>query len=157
MERPLEDVAKAGDPVDVLGEPLPVLLVRVELGVHGARSVHEEGGDVDPARVALHLDRCVELERLGLDVEPEPGERVGIAVEERRRAAADDAVERGDPLLTVEEELFGTGGRRTTPHGLSAALGLPHEQGTDGEAVVHRLHQSADLVPVPDVATLELG
>ena len=72
-------------------------------------------------------------------------------------AAADDAVERGDPLLTVEEELLGTGGRRATAHGLSAALGLPDEQGTDGEAVVQRLHQSADLVAVPDVAALELG
>ena len=48
-------------------------------------------------------------------------------------SAADDAVEGGDPLLTVEEELFGTGGRRATPHGLPAALGLPHEQCPTGK------------------------
>ena len=155
VELLLEHVAEPGDPVDVLGKPLAGHLC-AEQGVHGARTVDEEGGDVHPA--CIPSTNCsVELERLGLDVEPEPGERVGVAVEERRGSAADDAVEGGDPLLTVEEELLGTSGRATT-HGLPAPLGFPDQQCPDGEAVgQHLLHQPADLGPGRHVAALELG
>ncbi len=63
VEGALQDVAQPCDPVDVLGEPVTGLVVRAEQGIGRTRAVDEQRGDVDPPRVALHLDRRVELER----------------------------------------------------------------------------------------------
>ena len=114
--------------------------------------------DVDPERVVLHLQRRVELERLVVEVEVQPGECLGVAVEEPGRPAADDAVERGDPLLAVEQELDDAGGERPVAAGVGVlGPGRPDQQAADRVLAVEREHEAADLVAVPDVAALELG
>ena len=82
---------------------------------------HHELGDVDPKRVALHLDGLEELEGLVLEVEAQPREGLSVAVEERRRSAAGDAVERGHALLAVQDELHDPSGQRV----LAAVLRVP--------------------------------
>ena len=95
---------------------------------------------------------------LVVEVEVQPGERLGVAVEEAGRPAADQAVEAGDPLLAVEQELDGARGQGPVAAGPGVlGAGLPDEQAADGVLAVERLHQAADLVAVPDVAALELG
>src|SRR5690606_8044836 len=78
-------------------------------------------GDVDPEGVVAHLHRRVELERLIGQVEAQVRERRRIPIEEAGRTATDDAVERGDALLAVEEQVnrvAGWHGPVTTNHGL---------------------------------------
>src|SRR5690606_35626107 len=66
-------------------------------------------GHVDPEWIVAHLDRLEELELLCLQVEAQVREGFGVAIEEAWRLAADHAVERGDALLTVEQELHDSG------------------------------------------------
>jgi hypothetical protein len=99
----------------------------------------------------------VELELLGLDVEPQVAEGRGVALEERWRLAPDDPEQRRDALLPVEKQLLLTrDDRRATPNRLLAALGLPDEQRADRKAEIQRAHQPADLIAVPHVPALEL-
>lgn len=122
-----------------------------------ARPFFQQLRDVDPEGIVLHLHGLKELERLTGEVEAEPGEGLGVAVEELRRAAADDAVERRHALLAVEEQLDDTGGEwPVAAMGRRPRLGGPHEQPADGMAAIEGVEQTADLVAVPDVAALEL-
>ena len=61
--------------------------------------------DVDPQRVVAHLDGLVESESLLIDVKAQIGEGPRIALEESGRLAAHKAVERGDALLAVQQQL----------------------------------------------------
>jgi hypothetical protein len=149
----VEHVAEAVEAVDEVEEPR----MAVQPGRHRGGSTGEQGGDVDPERVVLHLDRAVELERLGLDVEPQVAERLRVALEEGGRRAADDAVQRGDALLAVQQQRTGAARRRRTTHRLARGVGLPHQQRADRVTLVQRAHQAAHLIAVPDVAALELG
>ena len=119
----VEHVANAEEAVDEIEEARMVL----QAGHHRGGSGGEQRGDVGPERVVLHLDRAVELERLGLDVEPQVPERLRIAFEEGGRRAADDAVQRGDALLAVEQQRAGAARRRHAPHRLVRGVGLPHQ------------------------------
>ena len=93
--------------------------------------VHSDG-DVDPPRVVPHLDRRVELERLVLEVEAQPGERLALPSKNRGRPAADDAVERRDPLLTVEDQdPEGRGDQGLAANQRAVGLGLPGQQAAD--------------------------
>jgi hypothetical protein len=74
-------------------------------------ALSHELGDIDPQRIVLHLDRLVELEDLAIQVEPQAGERLRVTFEELRRLAARHAVERGHPLLPVEQQLHDAGGQ----------------------------------------------
>ena len=114
--------------------------------------------DVDPAGVILHLHRLVELERLRFQVELQPGERLDVSVEEARRSTADHAVERRHALLTVEQQLHDSRGKRTVAAMIRGlGLGRPDQQPADRMAAVERIEQAADLVAVPNVAALKLG
>ena len=113
---------------------------------------------VDPKRIVLHLERAVEGELLAIEVEVQPGERLRVAVEELRRPAANDAVERGHPLLPVEQQLDHAGRDRTVAARVRVLRARgPDQEAADRIAPVKRLHQRAHLVAVPDVAALELG
>ena len=113
--------------------------------------------DVDPQRVVAHLDGLVESESLLIDVEAQVGEGPRIALEESGRLAAHKAVERGDALLAVQQQLdkarrqvlLAARGRRARWH-------RPDEQAADRIAMVQRLHKSPDLIAVPHEAALEL-
>ena len=57
--------------------------------------------DVDPHGIVQHPTWLVELERLIQQVKLQPGESLRIAIEECRRLAVNDPVQRRHPLLTV--------------------------------------------------------
>ena len=107
-----------------------------------------------------HLGRRIELERLILDIEAQPGKRLLVALEEGGRPSAGDAVEGRDPLLAVQDQYpegRGRGYRGLAPYQRTVRHGLPGEQAANRIAEVQGAHQPADLVAVPYVATLELG
>src|SRR5207247_5931463 len=90
------------EPVDVGVEVRSHIRNGIEPLDELTHAVLHEVAHADPQRVVLHLERRVELEGLILQVEVQARERPGVAVEEPRRLAANDAVERGDALLAVE-------------------------------------------------------
>ncbi len=86
------------------------------------------------------------------------GEGLRVAVEEFRRFSADDAVERSDALLAVEQELYrALEELLVVAHADSLGVRDPHEQGAHRVAAVERGHEAAHLVTVPHVAALEFG
>ena len=113
-------------------------------------------GDINPERVIAHLERLIELEALSIEMKPQPGERLDVAVEKLRRPTAHDAVQRGYPLLTVEQE-FDDACRERPVAAVSGRFGLgcPHEQATHRTAQVERREQFSNLVAVPDIPALE--
>ena len=91
-------------------------------------------------------------------MEAQPGECLGVAIEELRRPSAHHAVERGHSLLAVEQQLHDAGRERTVA-AMRRRLRFrgPDQQAAHRMAPVERIEQPADLVAVPDVAALELG
>ena len=77
---------------------------RADAFLHQARHV-------DPQGVILHLDRLVEAELLGVDVEVEPGERARLAVEELRWLSSHDSVQGRHSLLPVQQQLHDARGQ----------------------------------------------
>ncbi len=96
------------------------------------RSLLHQTGDIDPERIALHFDRLVKLKGLVVEVEPQPAKRFGIAVEKFRGLAAHHTIQRGDTLLSIEQELHYASGQWsiTTGRG-SAGIGGPDKQAAD--------------------------
>ncbi len=128
-------------------------------GRHGrADALLHEAGHIHPQGVALHLGGHVEAELLCLQVEVEAREGVRVAVEEPGGVAPDDAVEAGDALLAVQQELDHAGCQGpVSPRRGTQGLRGPHQQSTHGVALVEREHEASDLIPVPHIAALELG
>lgn len=153
VEVPLEELVQAVQPLQVHLE-----LVRLAGEPRDVRpeALGEQAGHVDPAVVVAHLGRRVELECLVLDVEAQPGERRRVAFEEGRRASPDHAVQRGDPLLAVQQQAPHTTTRGVPTHRLRVGLGLPEQQAADRITAVERPHETPDLVAVPHVSALEL-
>ena len=117
----------------------------------------QEPCDVDPKGIVLHLHRLEELERLAGKMESQPREGLGIAVEKLRRATANDAVERRHSLLAVKEQLHDPSRKGAlAPVVCRTGFSGPDEQPSDGMAAVEGVKKSADLVAVPDVASLKL-
>src|SRR5215218_8108825 len=86
------------------------------------------------------------------------GERRSISVEEAGWTTANDAVKRRDPLLPVEKQVdpaAGWSGCVPTRRRI-VDVGLPDQEAPDGMPAIERVHQAADLLPVPDVSALEL-
>ena len=158
VEVAFEHLPEPGQPLHVRDDPRLGIRVRVQRPDVLLEALREQRGDIDPSRVIAHLGRRVELERLILDVEAQPGERLLVALEEGGRPSAGDAVEGRDPLLAIQDQHPEGGGCR----GLAAdqravRQGLPGEQAANRIPEVQGAHQPADLVAVPHVATLELG
>jgi len=115
-------------------------------------------GDIDPARIVPHLRGGIELERLALEVEIQAREGLSVAVKKLRWLAADQAVERRDPLLAVEQELDAAGLEGLVPPSVGILrLRRPYQQAAHRMLPVERVHQPANLLAVPDIAPLELG
>ena len=118
----------------------------------------DQVGDIDPERIVLHLHRLVEGEDLLSEMEAEPGEGLGVAIEELRRLAAHHAIEGGHALLAIEQELHHASGQLAiAAMGGGLRLRGPDQQAADRMALVERIEQPAHLVAIPDVAPLELG
>src|SRR5262249_40096081 len=120
-------------------------------------SLSHQVGDVYPGRIVAHFERSVELKSLIFEIEAKASKRLRIAVEETRRATANDAVERGDTLLSIEEQIDTTRRDRAIAPciGILGAC-LPDEEAANGMPLVERGHEAAHLVAVPDIAALEL-
>ena len=160
MEIALEHLPEAGQPHHVRNDPRLGVRVRVQRADVPLEALREQRGDIDPPRVLAHLGRRIELERLILDIEAQPGKRLLVALEEGGRLSAGDAVEGRDPLLAVQDQYpegRGRGYRGLAPYQRTVCQGLPGEQAANRIAEVQGAHQPADLVAVPYVATLELG
>jgi hypothetical protein len=75
--------------------------------------------------------------------------------------AAHDGRERGDALLTVEEEFLATEGRLLLfdggCSGRNVTIGLPYEDAAAGVATIERVEEIPDSGGSPDVAPLEFG
>ncbi len=67
-----------------------------------------------------------------------------------------DPVERGNPLLTVQQQLDDPGSRIIVPP-MSRLVRLrgPHKQTPHRMPLVQGGHQSPNLIPIPDVAPLK--
>ena len=152
---------QATEPPDVLADFRRQGRLRAQAGHKLAQpgcSFLHQLRDIDPQRIILHLHRLIELEGLGIEMEAQPGEGLGVSIEELRRLAAHHAVERGHALLTIQQELHHAGGQRAiTAMRRRLGFGGPNEQATHRTAKVERREQLADLVAVPDIAALELG
>ena len=158
VEVALEHLPQPGQPLHVGDDPRLGLRVGVQRPDVVFETPREQRGDVDPPRVVAHLGGRVELERLILHVEPQPGERLLIALEEGGGPSAGDAVQGGDPLLAVEDQHpEGRGCRGLAADQRAVGLSLPGEQAANRVAEVQGPHEPTDLVAVPHVAALELG
>ena len=123
----------------------------------GSHTALDQFADIDPERIVLHLQLRVEFKRFVLEVEVEAGEYLGVVIEKRRWLSSDDAVQAGNPLLTVEQQFYAA--RREVA--VTSCFGgtrvrHPNQQAANGVLAVKGIHESAYLVVVPDVATLEL-
>ena len=132
-----------------------LLLQSRELAKKVAQASPKEVVDADPSRIFQHQRPLVEAEFLGLHVEVEVEEQ-GFGFVERRRLALEEGVKRGQPLLTVKQKKGASLLRRLGAAHLGRLVGLPEQQVPGRVAPVHRLHQPAHLVAVPDIAALEL-
>src|SRR5579883_2261166 len=113
--------------------------------------------DINPERVALHLERLEERKRLSIEMEAQASERRSVAVEEFRHLTANDAVECRHTLLAIEQQFHNTRGNRSVT-AMICRLGLcrPYQQPSDGVPAVEGIKQPAHLIAVPHVTALEL-
>ena len=111
---------------------------RHELTQPGSSFLHQLR-DINPERIIPHLHRLIKLKGLRIEMEPEPGERLGVPVEKLWRLATHHAVQRRHALLAVQQEFHHAGGERpfTTVHG-RFGFGGPHEQAAHRAAQVER-------------------
>ncbi len=126
---------------------------------HGrADALLHELGHIHPQGVSLHLGGHEEAELLCLQVEVKARKGVRIPVEELGGVAPDDAVETGDALLAIQQELDHAGRQGAiSPRRGAQGLRGPHQQAAHGVALVERKHQPPHLIPVPHISALELG
>jgi hypothetical protein len=121
----LEHVPQPGQPPHEGNDPRLGVRMGVQRRDVVLKAHREQRRHVDPARVVAHLGRRVELERLVLHVEPQPRECLLVALEEGGRATAGDPVQRGDPLLAVQDEdPVGGAGRDLAADQRPVGLGL---------------------------------
>jgi hypothetical protein len=114
--------------------------------------------DIDPQRIALHLLRLKEGERLHVEVKPEPSKRGRVAVEKLWWLPSHYTVERGDALLAVEQQLHNSGRQLA----VAPMVGCPRLRGPNKQTAhwvppIERAKQGAHLVAVPHIAALKLG
>jgi hypothetical protein len=102
----LEDLV---DAIDIAREGVVVAVSEVLQGASALRRVRRPSTWETSTQVAFPFifRRCVELEGLVLEIEVQPGKRIRVSLEELRSVAADDAVQGGGTLLTVEKQLDG--------------------------------------------------
>ena len=86
----------------------------------------------------------------------QPGESLRIAIEECRRLAVNDPVQRRHPLLTVQQQL----NRAVTRSRISSDLDAfrscdPDQQAPNWVPTVQRVHKPTHLLPVPYISPLE--
>ena len=113
--------------------------------------------DADPTRIIPHFDWPIEFKLFVVEVEIQIEEGIFIAVKEGRRLAPDDAVKRGDALLTVQQQPDGAAGQPSIAFCLGLfSLRLPHQQAAYWITKIKRAHQFANLSPPPNIAALKL-
>src|SRR5262249_44291529 len=157
MNVAVEDRFEPVEPIHIRRETRQGVGIAAQRADERLQTVGEQAGDVDPPRVAVHLGGRVELERLVFDVEMQAGEGLLVALEERWRLATGDPIQRGDPLLPIEDQHSDSGSpSRLSPYRCAVRLGLPGQQATYRIVTVERPHEATDLITVPDVAPLEL-
>ena len=111
--------------------------------------------DADPRRIVLHAGLLPEAKLLGLGIEVEIEEQ-RFSFVEPRRFALEQHVERGQALLSVEEQQGVAVARRLAVAYRRRLVGAPDQQMAGRMLSIERLDQPAHLIAVPDVAALEL-
>lgn len=84
------------------------------------------------------------------------GQRSGIPFKKLRRLAVDHPIKGCDPLLPIQNQADISGRQGTVSAGnLRICRGVPNQQAAYRISAVQRVHQLANLIPIPDIAALK--